>query len=86
MWCKLCNLFQETQQHLLECPELKIRTKNIINFKEVDHDMVFGNVKNQEKVAKVYTILIEARKDILDQLKTQENSFFMDEDQSTSCG
>ena len=27
LWCKLCFLFPETQQHLLECPEISIRTK-----------------------------------------------------------
>ena len=68
MWCKLCNLFTETQQHLLECPELRMRTKKIIKFKEVEHRMSFGNLKNQEKVAKVFKILLEARKDILESI------------------
>ena len=27
LWCKLCSLFKETQQHLLECPEIRLRTK-----------------------------------------------------------
>ena len=49
MWCKLCNLFSETQQHLLECPELRIRTKNIINFKEVEHQMIFGSLKTKKR-------------------------------------
>ena len=68
MWCKLCNLFTETQQHLLECPELRMRTKKIIKFKEVEYRMIYGNLKNQEKVAKVFKILLEARKDILESL------------------
>ena len=66
MWCKLCLLFTETQQHLLECPELRMGTKHLIDFKTVDHEMAFGSLKNQEKIAKVYKILIEARKDLLD--------------------
>ena len=66
MWCKLCHLFTETQQHLLECPEIRLRTKNLINFKEAEYEMIFGNIKNQEKIAKIYKIIIEARKDILD--------------------
>ena len=66
MWCKLCLLFVETQQHLLECPVLRIRTKNLIDFKEADYQMIFGNLKNQEKIAKIYKILLEARKDLLD--------------------
>lgn len=67
MWCKLCLLFTETQQHLLECPVLRIRTKNLIDFKEADYPMIFGNLKNQEKIAKIYKILIEARKDLLNE-------------------
>ena len=31
LWCKLCLLFPETQQHLLECPDVRIRTKHIID-------------------------------------------------------
>ena len=65
MWCKLCLLFTETQQHLLECPFLRIRTKNLIDFKEADYPMIFENLKNQEKIAKNYKILIEARKDLM---------------------
>jgi hypothetical protein len=29
--------------------------------------MIFGSLKNQEKVAKIFKILIEARKDILNE-------------------
>ena len=65
MWCKLCHLFIETQQHLLECPEIRLRTKNLINFKEAEYEMVFGNLKNQEKIAKIYKIIIEARNDMI---------------------
>ena len=65
MWCKLCHLFIETQQHLLECPEIRLRTKNLINFKEAEYEMVFSNIKNQEKIAKIYKIIIEARKEMV---------------------
>ena len=65
MWCKLCHLFIETQQHLLECPEIRLRTKNLINFKEAKYEMVFSNIKNQEKIAKIYKIIIEARKEMI---------------------
>ena len=65
MWCKLCHLFPETQHHLLECPEIRIRTKNLIDFKEIDYQMIYGNIKNQEKIAKTYQIILEKRKDLL---------------------
>ena len=68
MWCKLCLLFTETQQHLLECPELRLRTKNLIDFKNANYEMIFSGLKNQEKIAKIYKILIAARSDMLDEL------------------
>ena len=55
----------ETQHHLLECPVIRSRTKNVINYKEVDYQMIFGNIKNQVKIAKIYQIILEARKDLL---------------------
>ena len=65
LWCKLCFLFPETQQHLLECPEVRIRTKHIIEFKALDYQMLFGNLKNQEKITKNFQIILEARNDLL---------------------
>ena len=55
MWCKLCHLFTETQQHLLECPEIRLRTKNLINFKEAEYEMIFGNIKTKKKLPKYIT-------------------------------
>ena len=66
MWCKLCHLFTETQRHLLECPVIKSRTKNVIDYKGVDYQMIFGDIKNQVKIAKIYQTILEARKDLLD--------------------
>ena len=66
LWCKLCSLFKETQQHLLECPEIRLRTKNLVNFKELDYQMIFGSMTNQEKITKSYQIISEARKELLD--------------------
>ena len=48
--CKLCSLFKKTQQHPLECPEIRQRTKNLVNVKELDYQMIFGSLTNQEKI------------------------------------
>ena len=66
MWCKLCLLFTETQQHLLECPVIRIKTKHLINFIDFSYDMIFGNIGNQETIAKKYQIILKARDDILE--------------------
>ena len=66
MWCNLCLLLTETQQHLFECPVIRRKTKHLINFKEISHDMIFGTTENQEKIAKNYQIILKARADILE--------------------
>ena len=66
MWCRLCLLFTETQQHLLECPVIRLKTKHLINFKDISYDMIFGNTGNQEIIAKKYQIILKARDDILE--------------------
>ena len=69
MWCKLCHLFVETQQHLLECPVLRAELKTIINFQELDTSMIFGSLMNQEKFAKKYHVILQKRKDLLENVQ-----------------
>lgn len=66
MWCRLCLLFSETQQHLLECPVIRIHLRNTINFSELDIEMVFGTISNQEKFTKKYHLIMQKRKDLLE--------------------
>ena len=66
MWCRLCHLFSETQQHLLECPVLRVNLKNVIKFQELDIDMIFGGICNQEKFVKKYLLILQKRKDLLE--------------------
>ena len=67
MWCKTCQIFKETQQHLLDCPTLRSRTKTLVKFEELDHKMIFGTLEEQETFAKSYHIILQARKDLLNQ-------------------
>ena len=67
IWCKLCLLFSETQQHLLHCPKIKEKLNGIVNFESLNIEMAYQSIENQEKIAKNYTIILNARKDILSQ-------------------
>ena len=69
MWCRLCQLFCESQQHLLECPVIRANLKGIINFQELDINMIFGKVQNQEKFTKSYHTILQKRKDLLENEK-----------------
>ena len=65
MWCKTCQLFIETQQHLIDCPEIRIKTKHLMKHKELNYNMISGPIEQQEKFAKKYHLILKARKEIL---------------------
>ena len=70
MWCKMCHLFIETQQHLVDCPQIRQKLEGIVEFGKLNYNMIFGSIKNQELFAKNYTLILKAREDIIEkQLK-----------------
>ena len=64
MWCKTCYLFTESQEHIFECQVIR-KKLSFLNFSDVEYKMIFGRLKEQEKFAKVYQIMLNARADIL---------------------
>ena len=65
--CKLCLSFCENQQHLLQCTKIKEKLNGVMNFESLDIEMAYQSIERQEKIAKIYTIILNARKDILSQ-------------------
>ena len=65
-WCKTCFLFSETQQHLVDCPTIRQKLKGLVKFENLTYNMIFGSTKNQEIFAKNYTLILNARQDIID--------------------
>ena len=55
----------ELQQQLLDCPKIRGKLNGVIKFENLKIDMAFQCLKNQEILAKSYTIIINARKDML---------------------
>ena len=65
-WFQTCFLFSETQEHILECTPIRNKVKQLnLDFKSVNYQVLFWSLLNQEKLAKVYKILLEARNDLL---------------------
>ena len=63
MWCRVCLLFVESQQHIIQCPE--VRTKlDYINFDHIKYEMIWGKLGEQEKFAKLYHLALNAWMDI----------------------
>jgi hypothetical protein len=65
MWCRICNLFTETQQHLVDCPPIREKLKGLVKFENIDYSIIFKSIRSQEIFAKSYTVILNARKDIL---------------------
>ena len=65
-WCTICYLFSETQQHLVDCPPIRQKLKGLVDFEGLSYNMIFGSTKNQELFSKNYTLILNARQDILD--------------------
>ena len=65
IWCRTCYLFPESQQHLTICSAIKSRMKHLINFSELDHQMIFQNVERQEKFTKNYLLILKAREEMI---------------------
>ena len=64
MWCRTCFLFPESQQHLLDCSDIRQKLPDI-DFSKVKYEMIYGNLKDQECIAKIYHLILQARSDML---------------------
>ena len=65
--CKTCNLFPESQSHLLQCPEIVPKLKIVCSANTgVDESFLYGSIENQLKITKIYTQILEIRKSILE--------------------
>ena len=69
MWCRTCLLFVETQQHLVNCPKIRTKLNGIVNFEDMKYEMIFGTLENQEFFAKNYTLILNARDDIISNMQ-----------------
>ena len=65
MFCRLCFVSNESQQHLLDCPKIREKLNGVIKFEELKIEMAFQALKNQELLARNYTIILNAIKDML---------------------
>ena len=71
MWCRTCFLFNESQSHLLQCPAIVKKLKNEIDFKSIQYSMLFSTIDDQVKIAKIYTVILKARLDLIEELRNE---------------
>ena len=54
-------LFPESQKHIFHCSDIRNKL-DFINFSELNYEMIYDDINRQEKIAKVYHLMLEARK------------------------
>ena len=64
-WCISCSLFQETQSHLLQCPEL-VKNLGYIEGRTstLNENFVYGSLKQQEMIVKIYSDILDVRENL----------------------
>ena len=67
MLCRLCSTFSETQQHLLDCSLIREKLNDVVKFESLSIQMAHQSLESQELLAKNYTIILNARRDIISQ-------------------
>ena len=72
-WCISCGLFEETQKHLLQCPEIVSKLNYLAgSATNLDENDIYEGVDKQEKIIKVYSDILEIREE-LKMKKIEEN-------------
>ena len=68
-WCTSCGLFQETQAHLLQCPEIVPKLKYLnLNFSKLNENLVYGNSVQQQMMVNIYSAILEVRENLKEDL------------------
>ena len=67
MYCRLCLIQRETQDHLISCPKIREKLTGMIKFETLNMNMAYQSIKDQELLAKNYTIILNARQDLISQ-------------------
>ena len=64
-WCTSCGLFQETQSHILQCPEL-VKNLHYLRGKtsKLNENFVYGSLVQQEMIVKIYSDILEVRENL----------------------
>ena len=65
--CEICEKYEETQEHILNCSEINIMKKDneIIEYEQIFN----GDVKDQRNIARIFKDNMDIRNSILNKVK-----------------
>ena len=79
IWCSVCSIFPESQEHIFTCSEIRREAKDIQIPDSCKYSHLDGTLQQQEEFTKNFCYLLEVRKQILE----ERNSPFYREGRST---
>ena len=63
-WCKLCFVCYDQQEHLINCFVIRKQLENKVDF-SLQYCDIEGPLARQENLAKIYTVILSTREEIL---------------------
>ena len=74
-WCISCGLFQETQGHLLQCPEL-VKNLHYLRGKtsKLEENYIYGTIEQQEIIVNIYSDILEVRENLQRELNQSKGT------------
>ena len=69
MWCRTCFLFQESQEHLLQCGAILSKLKNSVDFSIIRYSMLFDTLEKQVMIAKVFSLILNTRLGLIEEIR-----------------
>ena len=64
-WCSSCGLFQETQKHLLQCPQIVPKLRYLCGkTSTLNENFVYGSIEQQQIIVKIYSDILEVRENL----------------------
>ena len=69
MWCRTCFLFQESQEHLLQCGAILSKLKNSVDFSIIRYSMLFDTLEKQDMIAKAFFLILNTRLGLIEEIR-----------------
>ena len=65
LWCTSCGLFEESQGHLLQCPQIVTKLQHLnLNLTELNENLVYGKILEQQIMVNIYSEILEVRENL----------------------
>ena len=65
LFCEMCTIHYQTQQHLFKCPKIVNKLKNKEKFQNTSYEHMQGTIAQQEQFGQVLTMILKTREEMI---------------------